>query len=134
MVAPFRIRASGFLLAEMIVSMTILGLIVVGLAISMRGAAGFNRYQWSRQQCIAAGQAQLDSLTATGKPLSDEQIHRLWPNVTVAMERWAGQGQWDGLDRVQVTATAKVGAHRTEIRLTRYVRPIGKVVSGGLSL
>jgi type II secretory pathway pseudopilin PulG len=127
-------RMGGFLLAELIVSITVVGLIVVGLALSMRGAAGFNRYQWSRQQCIAAAQAQIDSLTATGKPLADDQIQRLWPKVTVVVDRTAGQGQWAGLELLQVTATMQVTPHMAQVRLARYVQPGKRTVAGGPSL
>jgi type II secretory pathway pseudopilin PulG len=127
-------RAGGFLLTELIVSITLVGLIVVGLTVSMQGAAGFNRYEWSRQQCIAAAQAQIDSLTATGKPLSDDQIERLWPKVAVVVEHSAGQGQWSGLDLLEVTATMKIGPHPTQVRLARYVRPVALAAGGGPSL
>ena len=104
-------------------SISVIGLIVVGLVVSMQGTAAFNRYQWSRQQCIAAAQAQIDSLTATGKPLSDDQIERLWPKVAVTIERSAGQGQWAGLELLEVTTAATAGPHRAQARLARYVLP-----------
>ena len=45
-------RYEGFLLTELTVSMTILGILVAGLALSLHGFAKFNRYQLVRQQCI----------------------------------------------------------------------------------
>jgi type II secretory pathway pseudopilin PulG len=126
-------RETGFLLTELIVSITLTGLIVVGLAVSMQGAAGFNRYQWSRQQCIAAAQAEIDSLTATGKLLPDDQIERLWPKVSLVVDRSAGQGQWAGLELVQVTATMKIVSHPTHVRLSRYIRPAAPLAAGGPS-
>lgn len=129
-----RRRASGFLLAELIVSITVVGMIVVGLVVTMQVAARSNRYQWSRQQCIAAAQAQIDSLTATGKPLADEQIQRLWPKVTVVVDRSAGQGQWAGLELFQVTATMQATSHPARVRLARYVQPALDTVAGGASL
>ncbi len=135
MSAPGKFRhARGFLLAELIVSIAIAGMIVMGLVISMQGAAAFNKYQWSRQQCIAAAQAQIDTLTATGTPLADEEIQRLWPKVTVVVERSAGQGQWAGLELVQVTARMKVTARPAQVRLARYVQPPTRAVAGGASL
>jgi type II secretory pathway pseudopilin PulG len=127
-------RAGGFLLTELIVSITVVGLILLGLSLSMGGAARFNRYEWSRQQCIAAAQAQIDSLTATGQPLSDEQIERLWPKIAVTVNRCAGEGQWSGLDLLEVTATVKVGSLPAKVRLARYVQSPVRSVAGGASL
>ncbi len=127
-------RADGFLLTELIVSITVVGLIVIGLAVSMQGAAAFNRYQWSRPQCVAAARAQLDCLTATGTFLPEEQMQRLWPKVTVTVARSAGQGQWAGLELVQATATMRVTPHPTEVRLARYVQPAGRTGAEGASL
>jgi type II secretory pathway pseudopilin PulG len=129
-----RRQADGFLLTELIVSMTLVGLIIVGLTVSMQGAAAFNRYEWSRQQCIAAAQAQIDSLTATGTLLSKDQINRLWPKVTVSVERSAGEGQWARLELLQVTATTKAGPHLAQVRLARYVQPAVRAVAEGPSL
>jgi type II secretory pathway pseudopilin PulG len=135
MSASVRFRhASGFLLAELIVSITVVGMIVVGLAVSMQGTARFNRYEWSRQQCIAAAQAQIDSLTATGKPLGDEEMQRLWPKVAVVVDRSAGQGQWTGLELLQVTATMQATSHPAQVRLARYVLPAVRTVAGGADL
>jgi len=53
-------KYSGFLLTETIVAMSLLGLLLAGLALSLHGLAKFNRYQLIRQRCIAAAQSQLD--------------------------------------------------------------------------
>ena len=76
-------KYSGFFLTEIIVASGILGILLVGLAMSMFGFAKFNRYQLVRQQCIAAAQAELDSITATSKPIPDEDFKRLWPKLEV---------------------------------------------------
>ena len=46
------------------------------------------------------------SLTATGTPISDADISRLWKDVTVTVEESDGSGQWTGLKLLNVTATS----------------------------
>ena len=57
-------KPGGFLLADLIVGISLFAMLLAGLGISVAGFSGFNRYQWTRQQCTAAAIAQLDSLTA----------------------------------------------------------------------
>ena len=76
-------RYNGFLLAELVISMTVLMVILACMALGMRTFVSFNRYQLARQECISAAQAQLDSIAATGKPISDEDSKRLWPRITI---------------------------------------------------
>jgi type II secretory pathway pseudopilin PulG len=131
-IQPLRMaRGRGFLLAEMIVGISLLGLIIAGLAVSMNGFSMINDYQWGRQRCTAAAEAQLDSLAATGKPIETQEMRRLWPGVTVALERTAGAGPWEGLELVQVTATAQPGPHRVIVRLARYVEAASVPVAAG---
>lgn len=110
-------------MAEMIVSFTLLGVIFVGLALSMHGAGLFNRYQWARQQCIAVAQAQLDSIAARAVAIDDETCQRLWPGIAISVETMPGTGPWAGLQRVEVTATAQAGPRETTVELARYVQP-----------
>jgi type II secretory pathway pseudopilin PulG len=114
-------RYGGFLLAEIIVALTVMAMLLAGLAFSMNGMAKFNRYQLVRQQCIAAAQAQLDSLTATGKPIEDEDFSRIWPELSVSIEKSAGQGQWQAAQLVKVTASGNSFHKNVEIQLSRYV-------------
>ena len=90
-------RYEGFLLTELVVSMTILGIVVAGLALSLHGFAKFNRYQLVRQQCVAAAQAELESMAATGGPIPDEDFGRLWSNLSVSIEKSPGIGQWSAM-------------------------------------
>jgi len=112
----------GFLLTEIIVAMGLLGLLLAGLALSLHGMAKFNRYQLTRQRCIAAAQAQLDSIVTTGGPLGDEDVQRLWPGLRVSYRRSPGAGQWQGLERLEVTARGKSFRKEVTIRLSRYIR------------
>jgi type II secretory pathway pseudopilin PulG len=117
-----RTRHKGVFTAEVIVGIALLSLAIAGLAISVLGISRFNRYEWTCQRCTAAASAQLDSLAATGKPIADAEIERLWPQVNVATERTGGSAPWDGLELLRVTATGKAGARVVTVCLTRYLR------------
>ncbi len=116
-----KMRRHGFLTAELLVATALLGLIITGLAVSMNGFSMFNGYQWTRQRCTAAAQAQLDSIAATGAPIDEQELKRLWSEVEVVVETTPGGPPWDGLELVQVTATAQAGAREVTIHLTRYI-------------
>ena len=120
----------GFLAVEMTIALTILGLLVVGLALSMNVIVRFNRHQLVRQQCIAAIQAQLDSIAATGEPVPDEEFKRLWPKLDISIEQSPGQGQWQSMKLVKVTSTGKSFRKDIMVSLSRYIidKPlVGKV-------
>ena len=116
-----KIRYGGFLMTEIIVALTVMAMLLAGLAFSMNGMAKFNRYQLVRQQCIAAAQGQIDSLTATGKPIEDEDFHRIWPELSVSIEKSAGEGQWQAAQLVEVTASGKSFRKEVKIELSRYI-------------
>jgi type II secretory pathway pseudopilin PulG len=111
----------GFMLTEMIVAVTLLATLLVGLALSLYGFARFNRYQLIRQRCIAAAQAQLDSITTMGKPIDDEDFKRLWPKLGVKIKKSAGTGQWQGMKLVEVTANGMSFSKEVKVQLARYV-------------
>jgi type II secretory pathway pseudopilin PulG len=111
----------GFLLTEITVAMIVLGILLVGLALSLNGFAKFNRYQLVRQQCIAAAQAELDSITATGKAIPDEDLKRLWPKLSVSIKNSIGTGQWQGLKLIEVTASGMALSKEVRVQLSRYV-------------
>lgn len=111
----------GFLAVEMTIALAILGLLIVGLALSMNVIVRFNRHQLVRQQCIAAIQAQLDSIAATGKPVPEEEFKRLWPKLNISIEQSPGQGQWQSMKLVKVTATGKSFRKEILVNLSRYI-------------
>ena len=100
-------KRGGFFITEITVASAILGILLVGLALSLYGFAKFNRYQLVRQQCIAAAQAELDSIAIMGKPIPDEDFKRLWPKLGVNIKSTAGTGQWQEMTLVEVTANGK---------------------------
>lgn len=114
-------RYGGFLFAEIMVGLTVMAMLLAGMAFSLNGLAKFNRYQLIRQQCIAAAQAELDSLTATGEPIKDEDFSRIWPRLSVSIEESNGQGQWQGTQLVKVTTSGKYLRKQVTIELSRYI-------------
>lgn len=122
-------RPEGFVLTEMTVSLTVLAMLLIGLALSLHGFAMFNRYQLVRQKCIAAAQAQLESIATTGSPVSDEDIAGLWTNISVVANKSPGDGQWSGMELVEVTAVGKSFRKEVKIQFSRYLpirQPIGE--------
>jgi type II secretory pathway pseudopilin PulG len=114
-------KYSGFFITELTVASAILTILMVGLALSLYGFAKFNRYQLVRQQCIAAAQAELDSITTTGKPIPDEDFKRLWPKLGVNINKSAGTGQWQGMKLVKVTTNGMSFSKEVKVQLARYV-------------
>ncbi|NIS51685.1 MAG: prepilin-type N-terminal cleavage/methylation domain-containing protein [Phycisphaerae bacterium] len=113
-------KDGGFTIAEVIVALVVLGMVVSGLALSLQTFAKLNRCQWMKQRCIAAAQAQLDSIAVTGEAIRDEDFRRLWPNLSVSIEESAGAGQWEGMKLVQVTANGRTFGKEVKVQLCRY--------------
>ena len=111
----------GFLFTEVVVALTILGILLIGLAVSLDAFRRFNHYQLVKQRCISAAQAQLDSITATGKSIRDEDFKRLWPKLSVSFEKSAGTGQWEGMKLVKVAARGNSLDKEVKVKLSRYV-------------
>ena len=107
----------------MVVSIGILALLFLVLTSSMDIAKRFNKLQLVKQQCLAAGQAQLDSIAATGKPIGQENFERLWPKVQVVIDEKPGSGEWEGLKLVSVITKARSlnKSRDVKIELSRYV-------------
>ena len=118
---------NGFLVTEMVVGMAILGILIFGLTLSLKVFADFNSYQMVRQRCVSAGQAELDSIAATGKEIAAEDFERLWPELEATVEQRAGAGQWDGLRLVSVTVAGKSARKEVQIQLSRYVVAKGQL-------
>lgn len=114
-------RYGGFLFVEMTVAFTVMAMLLAGVAFSLNGIAKFNHYQLIRQQCIAAAQAELDSFTATGEPIKDEDFNRVWPQLSVSIEKSAGQGQWRSAQLVKVITSGRYLRKHVIIEQSRYV-------------
>lgn len=130
MITRKNIRNSGTLIVEVMVALMVLGTIILTLAASLNAFGKFNKYQLVRQQCISAAQAQLDSITTTGKTIGDKELTGLWPKVTLSVERQQGIDIWKSSELVRVTAKAKASRKDVTIEMSRYVFPKQVLVAG----
>jgi hypothetical protein len=73
-----------------------------------------------RQHCVAAAQAQLDSIAVTGEAIRDEDFKRLWPNLSFSIKESAGSGQWEGMKLIEVTAGGMSFGKEVKVQLCRY--------------
>ena len=113
-------RNRALLSTELMVALVILGILMVAMAVTLYGVRRFHQVLWFRQQCTAAAQAQIDSLIATGLAIEPNRIATLWPRLKVETQVRPGQGQWQGLDLVQATASIPTGRRVVSVRLARY--------------
>ena len=111
----------GWILAELIVSIGVLAMLMIGLYQSLNSFKRYNRYQLSRQQCISAAQAKLDSIGYIGEIISDKDIDRLWPGVKISVEKTEGSGIWKNLTLVTVTSQSEKVGKKALVKLSRYI-------------
>ena len=114
-------NAPGWMMVELVVVIGILGILAATLTASMNSYAKLNRMYLLKQQCISACKAQLDSISVTGKPVSKEDCKRLWPRLETVISYRSGTGKWEGLQLVQVTATAKNKPSKVKLHQSRYL-------------
>lgn len=116
-----RRKQNGWLVAELAVSLVILAMLMGGLALSLNAFSKLNHYHLVQQCCIAAAQSQLESLTATGGKINDDDVERLWPGVKISIEQEPGRGDWQGLSLVTVSACSKSMGKTVSTQLARYI-------------
>jgi len=116
-----RRRRAGWMIVECLVALSILTILLGGLWVSQDQTGRFNALELLRQRCIAASQAQLESITATGETMPAARVERLWPGVGTAVARSPGEGDWTGLTLVKVTATGRTRDREVKVELARYV-------------
>jgi len=114
-------RNHGYILMEIIIAVILLGVLIAAFAMSLSGFARFNRFQLVRQQCVSAAQAELDSIAATGEPISKEDMKRLWPKLNVSIELSDGTDRWRGLKFVEVQVNGMSFNQQVKIQLSRYI-------------
>ena len=119
-------KNGGWLLTEAAVVLAVMVVIFMALVSAMATCRHLNWLLLTRQQCLSAARAQLDSVVATGKPIDEPTIERLWPGLRVSADIRPGEGEWRGLTYCVVTATARVRKRDVEIRLCRYYMPAGE--------
>jgi hypothetical protein len=110
----------GFLLTEAVVSVVLLGALIATAASLQASSARANRSVLLRLRCIAAAQAALDSLAATGEPLAEADVRRLWPGLRVEVRAEPGKGEWAGLT-LAIAAARAGGGRGIVVELRRYV-------------
>ena len=116
-------KNKGFIFAELIVGLTVLGILLTCLAVSLNGFARFNHYQLVRQRCTSAAQAQLDSITLTGKTIDEKDFEQLWPSLSCSIKKSQGLNHWEGLSLVRIKTAGKSFNKNVEVELGRYILP-----------
>ncbi len=116
-----RKKYRGLMMTELIVSMAVLGTIMIVFAISLDGFRRLNHYHFTKQRCVSAAQASLDSIAVTGKELNKEDVNRMWPGIDIKIEESDGTGQWKGLKLLTVSASGAARNKNVEIHLSRYI-------------
>jgi len=116
------IKQQGTVLIEVMVSLFLVIALTAALMTSLRFFGLTNRRQLTRQQCIAAAQAQMDAITFRNSPLSEQEIKQLWPAVTVTVDKTPGLDVWQELDLYTVNAKAVVHGRDISIQAKRYIR------------
>jgi type II secretory pathway pseudopilin PulG len=114
-------KANGMIMTELIIALGILTVLLACFASALGAFGAINHYYMSKQRCIAAAQAQLDSISVTGEALGEEEFKKLWPKIEVSIEKLQGAGQWQGLTLVKVTTKAKTCGRMVTIELSRYI-------------
>ena len=115
-----RRKTNGWAATEVVVSIGILVLLFVVLEASMSTARKFNKYQLVKQQCIAAGQAQLDSIAATGEAISEGDFERLWLGIKFDIIQSPGSGQWEGMRLIKVTTVGRSVNRTKDVKAELY--------------
>ena len=113
----------GWILIELLIAVGILAVLMVAMGPIQSQLKMFNSMQWTRGRCITASQGQLDSIAATGSPIADKDIQRLWPGIQVQIQLSPGQGDWQGLTLLSVTAIGKSHGKDVKVELARYITP-----------
>jgi hypothetical protein len=111
----------GLMMVELIVSFAVLGMIMIAFAISLDGFRRLNYYHFTKQRCVSAAQATLDSIAITGTPIDKADVVRLWPGINIKIEESDGTGQWKGFKLVTVSAHKNVRNKKISVRLSRYI-------------
>jgi hypothetical protein len=95
-------------------------MILVAFAVSLDGFRRLNLYHITRRHCVSAAQATLDSIAVTGAAIDENDMKRLWPDISVRVDESEGTGQWKGLELVSITASGVRLNKKTEVHLSRY--------------
>lgn len=114
-------KHKGMLSVELVVAISVLATIIGVLAALGVSFGKLNNRLWAKHICCNAGQAQIDAIAATGKPIDSVKFKKLWPGVTCNIETSDGSGAWQGLQRIDLTLRKKVKQKDVQIHLIRYL-------------
>ncbi len=120
-----RSRQAGSLSIEMIVAV---GILAVFFTVIGRFGSTFKKadaLRWAQHTLNTAGQAQMDAIGVTGKPIDQAAFQRLWPHVECRVEMRDGQGAWQGLRRVELHLSTASRRRPIETTVTAY-HPLDK--------
>ena len=112
---------NGWMLVDITVTISIMVMLFICLSLTMTATSGYNRLNLTRVQCLSAVQAQMDSLTARGRLIADEDMARLFEGIQISVSRKTGQGDWKGLELVSISASKQSGRQNVHIQLERYM-------------
>ena len=116
-----RCPRGGWILIELVVAVGILGILLTALGQIQYQLTKLNALQWTKARCVTAGQGQLDSIAATGSPIAKDELERLWPGIKLQIQRSPGQGDWQGLTLLSVTAIGQTKGKEVKVELARYI-------------
>jgi type II secretory pathway pseudopilin PulG len=119
------IRNGGWIMVEMMVSVGLLAMLIWTVTEIQADAARVNHQNFAKQHCLAAAEAALDWVAATGRDMPQQDARRLWPKVALETERREGEGQWTGLELVKVVAIGQSKGREIRVELARYVAKRG---------
>ena len=111
----------GWMTLELVVALVVLVAMISALGSLMYSSGMYNQLLLARRQCYAAGQAQLDCITKTGRPVPPDEFARIWPGVECAVRRVPGAGEWSTLELVEVSVRTRVRNKTVEVLCNRYV-------------
>ena len=114
-------KNNGWIAAEVIAAMAIIVMVLGGLTISMIAFNKANKFNMHRLRCLAAANAQLDSLQTTKQAIDEDDINRLWPNIKTEITTVPGADQWEGFMITTVTAYNQE-IEKKRVIVSRYIR------------
>ena len=114
-------KHKGMLSVELVVAISVLAIILSVLLMLGASYGKLNNNLWVRHICHNAGQAQMDSIATIGAPIDDTVFNKLWPGVTCQIKTSDGTGQWQGLQKIDLTLSKKVKQKDLQVHLTRYL-------------
>lgn len=111
----------GAILIELVTAIMIIAALTAVMVSVVATYGRYNTILLTRQRCIAAGRAQLDCLTATGRPIDDATFSRLWPSVKCSITASPGTNDTAGLTKVEVVTAASARKKEVSIAMSRYL-------------